>query len=119
MHHNVALPIFLDKREGGAVRDTARACEVLLGTLIAVNRDAVRRVFAEQIADFLNARPGIAAADREKALKTARAELLAVEAREEMIVRLLEASGTDVARRDEASAALLLATDKSLERLAA
>lgn len=115
----VELPIFNQPVEGGIVRDSVRATEILLGTIVAANRAGIRKVFADQIADSLAVRPGMAAADREKALTKAKADLLAVECREELIVRMLEESGTDVARREDAPAALLLATSRSLEKLAA
>ncbi|GHC45606.1 hypothetical protein [Neogemmobacter tilapiae] len=116
--HGVELPFHHRQVEGGVVVDTTRACIVLLGALVAANRDGMRRVFAEQIADTLSARPGLSTADRQAALDAARADLLRLGAEEEVAVRGLESAGIPVERRVDGNPGLWLATDAALARLA-
>lgn len=107
------------QRQGDVITiDPRTADQTLLGLIVAACRPAIRQVFADQIADTLAARPGLSGPEREARLAQARADLLLLETEEEQSIRQLEDAGVAVQRRDNAPAALWLATDASLERLA-
>lgn len=99
------------------VQDTSRAVQLLLGLIVATSREKIREVVVKQIEDFQQANPGLSTEGREQAITAERANLFTLAAEEELLLRALEEASVPVQRRPQASAALLLATSASLEKV--
>jgi hypothetical protein len=108
------LPIFLERHDGFAVRDTSRAVEVLLGLVVALNRETFRTIIRGQIEDLVAGRETLSAASRSKRLAQAMQRVLEAELLEEAAIRQLENASLDVARRPDADPRALLAADNCL-----
>lgn len=108
------LPVVLNRTEGGPVPDTSAALDVLFGLVLAVNRDAVLNLVADQLGDLADGRTVIPSAERASRIEAARADLLEAELCEEAAIRQLEALGLDVQRRSDADPRAVLASDASL-----
>lgn len=88
--------------------------EVLLGLIALTSRDHLRAVIAGQIGDRLAGDPGMNSQTRAKRLAEAEADVLSAELTEERLVREMQASGLDVARRPDVPGVVLLAADTAL-----
>lgn len=106
------LPVVL--AAGQVVPNVEAAANVLLGLLALVGRTELRRVIEGQLTDLTDGRQTLGAAERQKKIERAQADLLAAELADEAAVRAMEAIGLDVARRPDADPRALLAADSAL-----
>ncbi|OYW52324.1 MAG: hypothetical protein B7Y80_20095 [Hyphomicrobium sp. 32-62-53] len=83
----------------------------LLALLIASNRAAVRDTLAKCLQSNYDGIGAMTSSDRESKLNAIDAELDDLERREEAIIRETEADGTPLARRSDASPAIVLLRD--------
>lgn len=90
------------------------ASDLLLGLLLATNRDAVMNLIAGQLADHAHGRETISADDRPARVAKAQEALLQAELSEEAVCRALEDAGVEVRRRPDADPRAVLAHDEEL-----
>ena len=106
------LPVVL--AAGQVVPNAEAAVSALLGLLALVGRAELRRVIEGQLMDLTDGRQTLGAAERQKKIERAQADLLTAELAEESAIRQMEAIGLDVLRRPDADPRALLASDASL-----
>jgi len=97
---------------------TNRDASVVFGLLLAANRQAFLDLIQGQVEDLTFGVETMDEPSRAKALARAQGELAEAELLEERLVRDLEAVGVQVSRRPDASPAAVLASDRTLAKLA-
>ncbi|WP_103255589.1 hypothetical protein [Tabrizicola aquatica] len=98
--------------------DTRPAVDALLGLVLLVARDQVRKTLAGQLSDLTAGKETLTDAERARLIGEVEAQLRQAEAMEETAVRSLEESGVAVSRRADADPSIVLATNSALARLA-
>lgn len=101
-------------RARGAAVELKASAGVTLGLLVAVAREPLRQILADQLRDLEAARPGLAEKDRLARLAEIDAQILRAEMSEESATRQLERLGVMIARRADLSPLVALAADAAL-----
>ena len=101
-------------RARGAAVELKATAPITLGLLVAIAREPLRQIIADQLGDLEKNRPGLAEKDRLARLAEIDRAILAAELAEERALRALERQGVMIARRADASPLAVLAADQAL-----